>query len=92
MLNLFVQAHPGARAERVRLLEDEALGVWVRARAVEGQANAAIERAIATALDLRPRQVRLIAGEKARRKIVELDLEDLESVRSRLLAHEMRTR
>src|SRR5437764_6124582 len=35
------------------------LRVWVRARAIDGQANAAIELAIAGALGLRPRQVRI---------------------------------
>jgi uncharacterized protein YggU (UPF0235/DUF167 family) len=90
MLRLLVHAHPGARSERVELRADGALGVWVRARAVEGQANTAIERAVAEALGLRPRPVRLAAGQASRRKIVQIELEDLEAVRSRLVAHEMR--
>jgi uncharacterized protein YggU (UPF0235/DUF167 family) len=92
MLRLTVVAHPSARVERVALLEDAALGVWVRARAVEGQANAAIERAIATVLGLRPRQVRLAAAATSRRtKIVEIDLPSLEALHSRLLAHTVRS-
>ena len=74
MLRLAVLAHPAARVERVELLDDASLGVWVRARPVEGQANVAIERAIALALGLRSRQVRMVGGSTSRRKIVEIDL------------------
>ena len=92
MLRLLVQAHPASRSERVELLEDGSLGVWVRARPVEGQANAAIVRAIADALDLRTSQVLLVAGTRGRRKIVDIDLPDAEAVHSRLLAHGVRSR
>ena len=73
------------------MLDDDALGVWVRARAVEGQANAAIERALASALGLRPRQVQLTAGQTSRRKIVEIDLPDFEVLRARLVARDLRS-
>jgi uncharacterized protein YggU (UPF0235/DUF167 family) len=91
MLRLAVIAHPGSRQERVDVLEDDALAVWVRARAVEGQANAAIERALANALGLRPRQVQLAAGQTSRRKIVEIDLPNVEVLRARLVAHGVRS-
>ena len=87
MLRIHVAAHPGARQERVDLLGDDVLGVWVRARPVDGQANRAIELAIAGALGLRPRQVRLVVGKMSRRKIVEIDAPSLEALRARLLAH-----
>jgi uncharacterized protein YggU (UPF0235/DUF167 family) len=90
MLRVAVIAHPGARTERIEAGEHSELHVWVRARPVEGQANAAIERAIATALDLKMRQVRLASGAGSRRKIVELDLPDLAALQSRLLAHKLR--
>src|SRR3954467_7995721 len=87
MLRLLVHAHPSSRSERVELLEDGSLGVWVRARPVEGQANTAIVRTIADALDLRSSQVLLAAGARGRRKIVDIDLPDAEAVHARLLAH-----
>jgi hypothetical protein len=90
MLRVAVLAHPGARADRVQLLASDSLGVWVRAQAVEGQANAAIERAIASALGLKPRQVRLVSGLTARRKIVEIDLPDASAIDARLVAHAVR--
>jgi uncharacterized protein YggU (UPF0235/DUF167 family) len=92
MLRLAVIAHPGSRQERIDVLDDDALAVWVRARAVEGQANAAIERALASALGLRrPGQVRLVAGQTSRRKIVEIDLPDVQVLRARLVAHGVRS-
>jgi len=90
MLRLVVVAHPGARAERVAHLSAGELGVWVRARPIEGQANAAIERALAAALGLRPRQVQLVSGLAGRRKIVEIDLPSLAALAERLVAHGVR--
>ena len=48
------------------------LGVWVRQRAVDGQATEAALAALADALGLRRRSVRLTAGARARVKIVEI--------------------
>ena len=76
MPRLIVIAHPGARSERVERLDDGSLAVWTRARPVEGQANAAIQRLVAEALSLRPRQVRVVGGATGRRKIVDVDLPD----------------
>jgi uncharacterized protein YggU (UPF0235/DUF167 family) len=92
MIRLAVHAHPGARQERAEWLADGSLGVWVRARPVEGQANAAIQRCLADWLDLRPRQVALVAGAATRTKMVEVDLPNPDAVRERLLAHAMRAR
>ena len=74
MLRLVVTAHPGARVERVAALGEAEVGVWVRAKAVDGQANAAIERTLADALGVRPRQVHIVSGLASRRKIVDVDL------------------
>jgi uncharacterized protein YggU (UPF0235/DUF167 family) len=90
MLRCAVIAHPAARADRVELLDDQAtLGVWVRARPIDGKANAAIEAAIASALGLRPRQVRMLIGATSRRKIVEVDLPDRAALDQRLTAPDL---
>jgi uncharacterized protein YggU (UPF0235/DUF167 family) len=89
-VRLTIQAHPAARMERVASIDAATVGVWVRARPIDGQANTAIERALAAALGLRPRQVRIVAGDSGRRKIVEIDLPDQLALQSRLLAHGMR--
>jgi len=89
-LRLSVVAHPGARVERVRSLDGETLEVWVRARPVEGQANAAIAHAIAAALGLKPRQVEVVGGATSKRKIVDIDLPGAGALRERILAHGLR--
>jgi len=91
MLRVRVQAHPGARVERVEPMDQDCLGVWVNARTIEGQANAAIERALAAALKLRPRQVKIVGGGTSRRKIVEIELPDMDALRDRLLAYRLRS-
>jgi uncharacterized protein YggU (UPF0235/DUF167 family) len=92
VLRVHVVAHPGSRREKVELLDQDVLGVWVQARPVEGQANAAIELALASALGLRPRQVRLVVGQIGRRKIVEIDGLTQEALRTRLLARALHQR
>jgi uncharacterized protein YggU (UPF0235/DUF167 family) len=82
-MRIAVIARPHARRERVELTDDT-LSVWVRARPVAGQANAAIEEAIARALGLRSSQVRLVAGTTSRHKLAEIDVADLADLRARL--------
>lgn len=49
-----------------------ALVVRVPARPVAGQATEAALRAVATALQVRPRQVRLVSGATSREKVIEV--------------------
>src|ERR1051326_4537598 len=91
VIRVTVQAHPGARHERIQLLPDDSIAVWVRARPVEGQANVAIERAIATALQVRASAVKIVAGGAGRRKILDVDLPDLKVLHERLMAHALRS-
>ena len=90
MLRLALEAHPAARSERVQLLDSGSLAVWVRARPVAGQANVAIERAIASALGLRQRQVEIVGGATGRRKIVQIDLPSQDALAQRLVAYRLR--
>jgi uncharacterized protein YggU (UPF0235/DUF167 family) len=82
-LRLTVEAHTNARQDRLELV-DSLLRVWVKARAIDGRANDAIEQTVAQALGLRNRQVRLVSGARSRYKIVEVDLSDIDAVRGRL--------
>lgn len=65
---LAVVAHPGARRAGVLGERSGALRVAVAAAPDKGKANAALEKAIATALGCRPSQVRLLSGQTSRRK------------------------
>lgn len=67
-----VRAHPGAARERLAW-EGDVLHVWVSERALEGRANRAILRAVARAFGVRPSGVALVAGERSRDKVVEVD-------------------
>ncbi len=65
-----VRVVPGASRDEVVGVEDGALKVRLRARAVEGQANEALLQYLADRLDVRRRQVTLLRGQTARRKLV----------------------
>jgi uncharacterized protein YggU (UPF0235/DUF167 family) len=84
MIQVTVHVHPGARLDTVRPRDDGSLDVRVRAPALDGRANAAVLRLLAVELALRPRQVRLIRGERGRQKLVELELADAAELSGRL--------
>ncbi len=77
---IVVRVSPGAPATKVggRYGESEppVLIVPVAARSVDGKANAATTRALAEALGVPHRSVRIVTGERAWIKIVELDSAD----------------
>lgn len=62
------------RASRTRVLgvKAERLCVALAAAPVDGAANEALERALADQLGVPRRQVRLVMGERSRRKVVEV--------------------
>lgn len=72
MLRLTVRTHP--RSSRGRLRWDgHTLDVWVTAPPLDGAANLALIRAIAVWLDVPPSTVRLVAGQRSRIKVVEVE-------------------
>jgi uncharacterized protein len=84
MVRVALHVRPGARLEAVRLLADGTLDVQVRAPALDGRANTAVLRLLASVLGLRPRQVRLLRGEHSRQKLVEIDLDLFAALTARL--------
>ncbi|NUN67543.1 DUF167 domain-containing protein [Pseudanabaena biceps] len=86
---LTVRLTPGARADAIEGWGEDAAGrpllrVRVRARPVEGQANAALIALLAGALDLPRSRVTLEAGDQARIKRLRLEGLDAATVRARL--------
>jgi uncharacterized protein len=75
-VRISVRVRPGARADAVGGTwagpRGPALVVAVRARAVDGAANAAVVAALAAAFGLRRGAVEIVAGARARDKIVTL--------------------
>ncbi|ACY98457.1 protein of unknown function DUF167 [Thermomonospora curvata DSM 43183] len=68
-----IRVGPGASRTKVGGAHGEALVVKVAARAVEGKATEAALRAVADALGVRRRDVRLISGATSREKLIEVD-------------------
>ncbi|MHC1710704.1 MAG: DUF167 domain-containing protein [Solidesulfovibrio sp.] len=67
---LRVTVTPGGAKDVLAGLSEDRLRVRLRAKAVEGQANAALTHFLAACLGLRPRQVVIVAGEKSRKKTI----------------------
>ncbi len=92
-----IRVQPGARIAAVggpaptpsgRAGDSPALLVRVRARPVEGAATAAAERAVAEALGVPARRVRVVRGQTTRDKLIEVTdpPEDIRQRWARLLA------
>lgn len=78
-MRIFVRAKPGVKKEYIKEVTDlfEKNGarhfmVAVRERAVDGNANRAIEKALAEYFNVRPSRVRIVSGQTAKEKIVEI--------------------
>lgn len=84
MLTVAVRVHPGASREAVSLAEDGSLEVWLRARPVEGKANAALVEVLAKQLGLRRRDVEIVSGLRSRQKVLRLGVSSLEELRRRV--------
>jgi hypothetical protein len=72
-MRISVHVQPGARRPGVGGRHGSVLKVRVAERAVEGGATDATLAALAHAFGLARRDVRLVAGARAREKVVELD-------------------
>ena len=85
-----VRVRPGASRTRVggRWGEQEVLGVSVGARAADGAATAAVLAVVGEAFGVRPRDVTLVAGERSRTKVLEVDVDEATGcgILARLLA------
>lgn len=72
-MRIAIRVRPGASRTEVGGSHDGALVVRVTARAVDGQANAAVVRALAEAFDVPRRAVSVVGGATARSKVVEVE-------------------
>lgn len=79
-----IRVKPGASRTRVGGTYGDALVVAVSARAVDGAATTASLDAVADALGVRSRHVRLVTGVTSRDKVVEVDGLDADEVARRV--------
>jgi uncharacterized protein (TIGR00251 family) len=77
---------PNARRSEVVGEYGEAIKIKVQAPAVEGKANEALRAFLAERLQLAPRSIELVAGEKSRGKTVAISGLTAEEIRERLRA------
>lgn len=71
-VKIIVTAKPNSRKEKMEQLDDYNYLVAVQAPAVEGKANAAIIKLLATHFDVAPSLVEIISGHMAKTKVIEI--------------------
>ncbi|HCR12481.1 MAG TPA: DUF167 domain-containing protein [Desulfovibrio sp.] len=72
---LRVAVTPGGAKDALAGLCEDRLRVRLRAKAVEGRANAALTAFLADCLGLKSRQVAIVSGEKSRKKTIRVEAE-----------------
>jgi uncharacterized protein len=83
-LRFAVRVQPRASRNRIAGAHGDALKVQITAPPLEGAANAALLAFLAAELGVAKAAVRLVAGEHARAKIVEVECAQPEPLRARL--------
>ena len=71
-MKILVTAKPGAKTEKIEKLGDHHFAVFVKERAKEGEANKAIEKALAVYFGVKPYEVEIVSGHMAKNKLVEI--------------------
>ena len=70
ILHLWIQ--PGAKHSQVIGLHGDALKIKLASPPIDGRANATLLQFLATQFTISLKQIKLIRGEKSRRKVVEI--------------------
>lgn len=83
-MNLDVQITPNAPRSEIVGWHGGRVKIKVKAPAVEGKANAELLRFLAECLDVRGNQVRIVRGETARMKTIEVEGVEDGALRERL--------
>lgn len=71
-MRITIRVRPGSTSDQVGGSHADALIVRVREPATRGKATAAALTVLAAALEVRPREVKLVAGATSRTKLVEV--------------------
>lgn len=85
MATLSFHVVPNAKENQVAGQHGNAIKVKLKARPIEGEANAALRKFLAEQLGVPLRSVVLERGRKSRDKIVRIEVLDEEAIRARLL-------
>jgi uncharacterized protein YggU (UPF0235/DUF167 family) len=80
-MTLSVRVTPGAKKTAIEQTADGTWKIRLRARAVEGAANAALIEQLAEWLDVPKSHIRLVRGQSARQKVLAIDsLDEAEAI------------
>lgn len=82
-IRLSVRVKPGSSRAKVGGNHDGALIVAVNAQPVDGAANEAVVKALAEALKIKSRDIRVVSGHTARTKIVSIETEEPQQLAAR---------
>jgi uncharacterized protein YggU (UPF0235/DUF167 family) len=85
-MTLSVRVTPGAKKTAIEQTADGTWKIRLRARAVEGAANAALIEQLAEWLDVPKSHIRLVRGQSARQKVLAIDSLDEVEATTRLRA------
>ncbi len=65
-----IRLKPGAKNDRISLGEDRNFDIGIKARPVEGKANAYLIKMLSKLLKVSKSSIEIVKGEKSRRKVV----------------------
>ncbi|MDV6234808.1 DUF167 domain-containing protein [Leptospira ellisii] len=73
-MKLTVKVKPNSKKTFLKKEEDGSITIAVREPALEGKANEAVISALSEEFGLGKSKIRILSGEKSKKKLVELDL------------------
>ena len=85
MATLLFHVVPNAKKDAVVGRHGPAIKIKLRARPIEGEANATLRRFLAGELNLSQRAIKIRHGEKSRDKLIEIETLDEKTIQERLL-------
>jgi uncharacterized protein YggU (UPF0235/DUF167 family) len=71
-MKIFLKVKTGAKEEKIEKIDDSRFFVSVKERPIRGAANEAIIKSLAKYFDVSSNRIKIIAGHKAKQKIVEI--------------------
>jgi uncharacterized protein (TIGR00251 family) len=71
-VRIWLNVKPAAKREAIEVISEGEYNVWVRAAARDGRANEAVIDLLAKHFRLRKSALRIVRGEKTRRKLVQI--------------------
>ena len=72
-MKIIIKAKPGAKEDKIEKVDEANYTVHVKAPPIDGKANAAIVKLLASHFDISQSLVEIISGHMARVKVVEIN-------------------